>query len=362
MLDFSPTAEQEEIRRLAHSIAMEQLRPQARIAEQQASLSPTLAHIVAQTGLTTPYSEDYGGSGALEAITYVLIAEEFGYGDAGLALHILGAMLAPLTVALAGTPAQQAHYLPPFCREPAAHTGSLAFAEPIGGYTLADLSASAQRSGDAFLLQGTKRSVLHGQQADLRVVLVRIAGEPSQFAAFLLPEPCPGLLITPDEQKLGLLAAPSASYTFTDVLLPASALLGTPGSSAAVLRAYCLALLLRAGVQCGLSRAALEYAGEYARERRAFGRPIVSYQGIAFPIAEIAMKLDGVRLLVWQAASAWDNDASSDYLVRECEAAHTQALKLAKSATIDAVQILGGAGFLQDHPVEMWMRAAASME
>ncbi len=361
MLNFSPTSEQEEIRRLAHSIAMEQLRPYARSAEQQASFPPSLAHIIAQTGLTIPYPEDYGGSGLLEAVSYVLIAEELGYGDAGLALHILGSMLGPLTVALAGTPQQQAHYLPPFCTDPTALIGSLAFAERTGSLALADFCASAQREGDSFLLQGSKRAVIHGQRADLRVALLRLTDEPHRFAAFLLPESSPGLLITPDELKLGLMAAPTASYMFTDLIVPSSALLGTLDSSAA-LRAYCIALLLRAGVLCGLVRASLDYAGAYAKERRTFGRPIVSYQGIAFLLAEMAMKLDGVRLFLWQAALAWDNALTPDLLVRDCEGVYAQALHLAKSATIDGVQILGGAGFLQDHPVEMWMRSAAAME
>jgi alkylation response protein AidB-like acyl-CoA dehydrogenase len=100
----------------------------------------------------------------------------------------------------------------------------------------------------------------------------------------------------------------------------------------------------------------------YARERIAFGRPIVSYQGIAFMISEMAMKLDAARLLLWRAAFSWDQGAESETLVREAEAAQRQAVKIAKSATIDAVQILGGAGFMQDHPVEMWMRNAAAME
>jgi alkylation response protein AidB-like acyl-CoA dehydrogenase len=106
---------------------------------------------------------------------------------------------------------------------------------------------------------------------------------------------------------------------------------------------------------------------DYAGGRIAFGRPIVSYQGIAFMIAEMAMKLDAARLMVWRAAASWDrevetgNDKSSSY-VQEAEAAQNQAIKIAKSATIDAIQILGGAGFMQDHPAEMWMRNAAAME
>jgi acyl-CoA dehydrogenase len=311
--------------------------------------------------LTTPYAEDYGGSGLLEALTYVLVAEELGYGDAGQALHILGSMLGPLTVALAGTPEQQALYLTPFCAEPTEHIGALAYAEATGSYTLADASASACREGNDYLLHGSKRAVLHGAQADLRVILVRLAEESQNLAAFVLAEDCSGLTILPAAQQLGLLATPSASYTLRDIRIPASARLGA-SDAAAPLRAYVLALLLRSGILVGLSRASLDYAGNYAQGRQAFGRPIVSYQGIAFLLAEMAMKLDAVRLLLWQTALSWDRELAPDLLVRNGEAVHNQALKLAKSATIDAVQILGGAGFLQDHPVEMWMRAAAAME
>jgi alkylation response protein AidB-like acyl-CoA dehydrogenase len=94
----------------------------------------------------------------------------------------------------------------------------------------------------------------------------------------------------------------------------------------------------------------------------AFGRPIVSYQGIAFMISEMAMKLDAVRLLVWRAATSWDRDEDIEALVKQAETAQHQAIEIVKSATTDAVQILGGAGFLQDHPAEMWMRNAAAME
>ena len=129
-----------------------------------------------------------------------------------------------------------------------------------------------------------------------------------------------------------------------------------------VIRAATLYNILRAGVACGMARAALEYAMNYAKERVAFGRPIASYQGIAFMVAEMAMNLDAARLLVWRAATEWDGEVEADTLVHDAEAAQRQAVKIAKSATIDGIQILGGAGFIQDHPVEMWARNAAAME
>ena len=365
MLSFVPTDEQEEIRRLAYSLASEQLRSQGRATEKSGAISPSLLQTIAQTGLTTPFPELYGGSGNLEAITYALIAEEFGFGDGALAMNVLASMMAPVAVTLAGTESQQAAYLPPFCNEQssAAHHGSFAFAERTGSYTLADISATARKEGESWLLNGTKRDVIHGGNADLRIGLFRLEGSSSSegLCAIVLPTQAEGMSISNDTQKLGLIAASSAGYRFENVAVPASAMLGEPGN-AGVVRAASFYNILRAGIACGSARAALEYASNYAKERHAFGRPIVSYQSIAFMLVEMAMKLDAARLLLWNAATLWDSGTADATLTKATEAAQYQALKIGKSATIDAIQVMGGAGFIQDHPAEMWMRNTAAME
>lgn len=368
MLNFAPTEEQEEIRRLAHSLAVDELRPQARAAEKAGDISPTLQRTLAETGLTTPFPESLGGSGAIEAITYTLIAEELAFGDGGLAMNILGSMMGPLTVSLAGDERQQHYFIAPFCNEQEGYKqrGSFAFAERTGGYTLADISATARPEGDHYILQGVKRDVLGGANANLRVVLARLEGSTGTngICAFVIPTNEVGLQVSPDVQKLGLIAAPGAAYILENVAVPTSCMLGTPGNSG-VVRAVTLFEILRAGVACGMARAAYEYATHYAKERVAFGRPIASYQGIAFMIAEMAMKLDAARLLVWRAAASWDrigDGTDNATLVQEAEAAQAQAIKVAKANTIDAIQVMGGAGFMQDHPAEMWMRNAAAME
>jgi acyl-CoA dehydrogenase len=365
MLNFAPTEEQEEIRHLAHSLAVEQLRPQGRPSEKRGDISDGLMQTLVQTGLTTPFSEDYGGSGAIEALTYALIAEELGFGDAALATNIIGSMMGPLTVALAGSDRQKEQYLYPFsdARQGYSARGSLAFAERTGGFTTDEISATARSEGESYLINGTKRDVIHGAQSNPRVVLLRIENtiKTDALCAFVLPENVDGVRISAEAQKLGLIAAPSASYTFVNAIVPSTALLGEPGNDGA-LRAATLYNILRAGIACGVARASLQYCSEYAEGRIAFGRPIVSYQGIAFIIAEMAMKLDAARLLLWNAAANWDLAVDLDTLIRDAAAAQQQAIKIAKLATIDAVQIMGGAGFMQDHPVEMWMRDAAAME
>jgi alkylation response protein AidB-like acyl-CoA dehydrogenase len=380
MLNFAPTEEQEEIRTLARSLAVEQLRPRGREAEQKGGISPELMQTLSQTGLTTPFPEEYGGSGVIEAMTYTLIAEELGFGDGALAMNIIGSLMGPIAVLLAGNETQQQEHIAPFCdpRDGYEQRGSLAFAERTGGYKLADIGMTARKDGDRFILNGTKRDVIHGWEGGTRVVLLRLenTAETVGLCAFLLPAQVDGLQISVDVQKLGLIAAPSASYSLSSVAIPQTCMLGEPGSSG-VIRSATLYNILRAGVACGIARAAFEYAMDYAKERIAFGRPIASYQGIAFMLSEMAMKLDAGRLILWRAASNWDR-MEAGYpqgvpllqnsrapwleLVRESESAQHQAIEIAKSATIDAVQIMGGAGFMQDHPVEMWMRNAAAME
>ncbi len=382
MLNFAPTEEQEEIRSLARSLAVEQLRPQGREAEQKGDISPELVQTLSQTGLTTPFPEEFGGSGAIEAMTYTLIAEELGFGDGALAMNIIGSLMGPITVMLAGNESQQQEHIPPFCdpRSGYQQRGSLAYAERTGGFTLAEVGLTAHKEGDGFILNGTKRDVIHGWELGTRVVLLRLENtvETEGLCAFMIPSRLDGLQISADVQKLGLIAAPSVSYSLADVAIPEACMLGEPGNKG-VIRAATLYNILRAGVACGMARAAFEYAMDFAKERIAFGRPIASYQGIAFMVSEMAMNLDAARLMLWRAATSWDrvgagypqgvslhpfDPKASPWLelVRETESAQHQAVEIAKSATIDAVQIMGGAGFMQDHPVEMWMRNAAAME
>src|SRR5256714_6759340 len=135
MLNFAPTEEQEEIRNLAHSVAVDQLRISGRGAEKRGDITPGLMHTLVQTGLTTPFPEAYGGSGTIEAVTYTLIAEELGFGDGGLALNIIGSLAGPLAVLLAGDKSQQGNYISPFFGERGGglKRGRLAFSGGPGG-------------------------------------------------------------------------------------------------------------------------------------------------------------------------------------------------------------------------------------
>src|SRR5258706_4367344 len=325
MPHFTPTEEQEEIRNLARSVAIEQLRPHGRSAEKRGEISLELMHTLMQTGLTTPYPESLGGSGTIEAIPYTLIAEELGFGDGALAMNILGSLMGPVAVLLAGDETQQAHFITPFCdeREGYMRFGSFAFAERTGGYSLADISATARLDGENIILNGTKRDVIHGGYSRPRVVLFRLQETTGLDGLCLLTIPMQptGMHIRSDLQKLGLIAATSVSLTFENVTILPVDMLGKPGDSG-VIRPATLYSILRGAVACGMARAALEYARDYATEPIAFGRPIASYQGIAFFVAEIAMKLDAGRLPGLRAAANWGRGLANQMLVNPSQAGH----------------------------------------
>src|SRR5436309_1695274 len=234
MLNFAPTEEQEEIRRLAHSVAVEELRTSGRSSEKRGDISLELMYTLAQTGLTTPFPEAYGGSGSIEAVTYTLIAEELAFGDGGLAMNVIGSLAGPLTVLLAGDESQQEYYIAPFCdeRDGAMKRGSLAFAERIGGYTLGEISAIVREEDGSYILNGTKRDVIHGGQSSPQVVLARLEGTTGAdgLCALMVPTETKGLRISNDVQKLGLIAAPSASYILDNVTVPATCMPGKPGN------------------------------------------------------------------------------------------------------------------------------------
>ncbi len=363
MLHFAPGDEQEEVRKLAASLAIQELRPLGRQAEKVGDIPSSLLQTLAQTGLTAPFPEEYGGSGPIEAVTYTLITEELAFGDGGLASNVIGSLIAPTLIAQAGNDSQKQQYLPAFASAEHNMPGSLAFAEPGGGYSIAEIQAQVRPDGNEYLVNGAKRAVIHGARAGLRIILTRLVGSSGTngICAFTLPEEIQGLTINPDQHRLGMQAAPSASLALEQVRLPESTLIGQAGDLR-VLRTVALYNILRAALACGIARASFEYARDYAKERTAFGRPIASYQGIAFIVAESAMKLDAARLLTWRAAASWNGQQEIRELVRQAEAAQRQAVKIAQRITTDAVQVLGGAGFIQDHPVEMWMRDAAAME
>jgi alkylation response protein AidB-like acyl-CoA dehydrogenase len=360
MIDFAPSEEQTAIRDLAHQIAQEQFRKLARQGDEDCATSDYILELLGQVGLLSPFPEELGGAGAQSAVTHALIAEELAYGDGGYTLSYLGVIFPRLAVSLAGTEAQQRLLLPRFAE---GRAGAFGWSEPTSGLSVRDTQTTLDAAPDTLALRGAKRGVVHGEAAGPRVVTARAwtAEGLAGIRLGVLPDGAAGVSAKAEGAPLGLRAAPRARLHLENVAISDSEVLGGFADGGAGAQQFiALANVLLGGLAVGIASAALDYAADYAKGRVQFGKPISSFQAIAFMAAEMAMETDAARLLVWRAAAAWDAGENTNVL-RLAERARMQAVKMAQRVTTDAVQILGGAGFLQDHPVELWMRDAEAL-
>ena len=351
-ISFRLTPEQRELQRLAHEFAERELRPIAHEWDEREAYPPDLLAKAARVGLTSyAIPAEYGGGGA-DAVTSALISEELSWGCAGLAATIQATMFPVRPLLHFGSAAQRDRYLPLLAREEGT-LAAIAFTESHAGSDLAAIRAEARRDGDAYVLTGEKVYVTNGGIADLTVVFAKLDG---QITAFLVERDDPGVKPGREERKLGLRASYTGSLILDDARVPADRLLGEEGQGFAIALDFFQASRPQvAAGAVGVARAAFEHAAEYAREREAFGRPILSRQGVGFKLADMAMQIEAARLLVWRACAALVAGEDAGLLGSYAKAFATD---VAMSVTTEAVQVLGGAGIMRDHPVEKWMRDA----
>lgn len=368
-LTFDPGEELEAVVEAVRGFAEGRLRPRLREFEAAGGLPDDLMSECFELGLTTlALPERLGGADLLDVRAAALCAEELAWGDVGAAVALPGPRSAGVAVLELGTPEQQERLLRPFT-DPARGwrlRGALALVEGPFGLDPAAVEATARREGERWKLRGRKRYVQGAEQADLTVVLARVEGSGAadpwdRLGLFAVEGRPAGLLAGPRSKTLGLHTARWADLELDDVALPPGARLGTgaPGElRRALQRTVARKKVLDAARLVGCTRAASEYAFKYATEREAFGVKLHEHQALAFMMADMATHVDGLRTLAWQAAWALDRGDDAYAL---CLRAHDQAAELAVSITSDAVQLLGGHGYLWDHPVEKWMRDARTL-
>ncbi len=346
MLGFQPDDEQQLIRDTVAEFAREQLRPIAHDADESGLCPPAVVQRAWELGLVqSTIPEAYGGVGAgSSAVTGALICEELAWGDLSLALHILCPQLVTYPVLTLGTDAQKAQILRCYVG-PHFTAGTAAVMEPRFGFDLNALTTTAERTNDGFVLNGAKCFVPLAAEAASLLVYAR--GDHG-IAAFLIPQATPGLSIGEREKNMGLKAVATYELSLDQCCVPASSQL--PGDIQPVLNRSRVAL---SAMAVGVARAAYEYAREYAKERKAFGTAIAQKQAIAFMLAEMATEIDAARLLVWEAA--WKLDQGAEATREACLAKH-YAATMVLTVTDNAVQTLGGHGYIRDHPVERWLR------
>lgn len=354
MISFQPSEEQQLIRETVASFAKEQIRPAARDADETGHIPDALVQQAWELGLVqSTIPEVFGGAGeSPSAVTGVLLCEELGWGDLSVALHVLAPWLATHPVIILGSEEQKQQVLPVYTGR-AFTAGAAAVMEPRFGFDVNELATTATRHNGDFVLNGAKCFV--PLAAEARHVLV-YARSDEGLNAFLVPPGTPGLTVAEREKNMGLKAVATYELTLDNCRVPAAARLA--GNLSTVLNRSRVAL---AALAVGVARAAFEYARDYAKERRAFGTAIAQKQAIAFMLAEMATEIDAARLLTWEAA--WKIDAGQDVptgalsgATREACLAKNYAATMVLKGTDNAVQILGGHGYIRDHPVELWLR------
>ncbi|GAB3819040.1 acyl-CoA dehydrogenase family protein [Micromonospora zhanjiangensis] len=303
-----------------------------------------------------------------------IASEELFWGDAGIGMAIFGTSLAVAAIYGSGTPDQLVEWVPQcFGSIDSPAVAAFCTTEPEAGSDVGAMRTRAvyHEATDEWVLSGQKAYATNGGIAGVHVVTASV--EPSLGsrgqAAFVVPPGTPGLNATKKLKKLGLRASHTADIFLDDVRLPGSCLLGgrdallerldrarsgQRASSQAAMRTFELSRPTVGAQAIGIARAAYEYALEYAKGRVQFGRPIIENQGIAFALADMKMEIDAARLLVWRAA--WMGRNNRPFTAGEGSMSKLKAGEVAVAVTEKAVQILGGAGFLREHPVERWYR------
>ena len=352
MISFELTDEQRELQRLAHEFAARELRPIAAEWDEREAYPSGLLAKAAGVGLTSyAIPTKYGGGGA-DAVTSALIAEELSWGCAGLASTIQATMFPVRPLVRFGSEAQRERYLPLLAREQGT-LAAIAFTEAHAGSDLAAIRAEARRDGDRYILTGEKMYVTNGGIADVTLVFAKLDGA---ITAFVVERDDPGVRAGREERKLGLRASYTGSLILDEASIPKDRVVGAEGQGFDIALDFFQASRPQvAAGAVGVARAAFEHGAEYAREREAFGRPIISRQGVGFKLADMAMEIEAARLLVWRACVAVDAGEDAGLLGSYAKAF---AADTAMRATTEAVQVLGGAGIMRDHPVEKWMRDA----
>jgi acyl-CoA dehydrogenase len=350
MIDFDPSEEQQLIVDTVRQFAGQEIRPRARAADEAGALPRELLAKAHELGLVAnALPEAVGGGGERSAVTGALIAEELAFGDLALALAVLSPALLALPVADAGSEAQRREILPRFVRSEF-RPGALAVTEPRVGSDPFRPTTRARREGGDYVLDGAKCQVPWLDGDDLVLVTAWDADAPQ---GFLVPRAAAGLKVE-RERNMGLLALPTAELHLEGVRVPASARLGgEAGADWRALIARGRVALAATGV--GVARASFEAARDYALERQTFGAPIATRQAIAFKLADMAIEIDGARLLVWEAA--WCLDQGRDAL-REATLAYEQVKRVALEVADGAVQVFGGHGYTREYLPEMHLRNA----
>jgi len=375
VIDFSLTDEQRAIQELARDFARREIRPVAAEYDEREEMPWPVLRKAAKVGLLSyGLPEEHGGGGVPDGIvgvTNFVVTEELAWGCAAVATEITSSTYAAGPILAFGTEAQRQRYLPLFCDPNEVHLGALCLTEPQAGSDVAAIATTARRVGGDWALDGRKQFITNGGIADVHIVFARVEGERG-MGAFIVDRGTPGLSVGRKERKLGMRASHTAEVILEDCRVPDfNRLAGTPaapqlrrsargeGELSGAAQALTLLQYSRmtfAAAALGIARAAFEYARDYAKERTAFGVPIGRHQAVGFKLADMAIEIEAARALLWRAG--WLATSGRPLALAEGSMAKCLTADVAVRCCTEAIQILGGHGYMRDHPVEKWYRDA----
>ncbi len=366
MIDFELTEEQRMMKDTAHKFAENEIRPVAAEYDESGEFPWPIVEKAHEIGLTNFYfPEEYGGGGITSHLTGHIVAEELSWGCAGIGTCIQATGLAAAAIMGMGTEEQKKRWIPMFTDPEKVRIGAMALTEPGAGSDVKAITTTAAKDGDHYVLNGTKCFITNGGIADVHVIFATTDKNLGLMglAAFIIDKDTPGLSMGKKEDKMGVRASHTGEVILEDCRVPAENMLGgEPGSEGAGPGAFGALQMLevtRPGVGAaavGIGRAAMECAVDYAKTRIQMGRTIIRHQGISFKLADMAMKVDAARLMVWRAG--WIADKGLPFARGEGSMAKCFAGDIAVQVAIDAIQVLGGYGYMKDYPVEKYLRDA----
>ncbi len=350
-MDFHLTDEQRLIHQTVRDFAVREIRPHAREWDRQGRFPLDLVPQVAELGLwgmTVPTA--YAGAG-LDMMSVALAIEALAWGDGGVALTVASHnSLCTGHIVQFASEEQKQRYLPQLASGQA--LGAWCLTEPGAGSDAGSIQTRAARRGDTWYITGTKVFVTQGSIGGVYVVLAVTDPQKGRdgISAFIVERETPGLRVGKHEDKLGVRSSDTAEVVFEDCEVPEANLIGRPGDGhGQAMRTLEKGRIGIGAMAVGLGRAALEASVLYARERKAFGKPIADHQAVAFMMADMAAEIDAAGLLVARAAALADQGRP---FRREASMAKLYASEAAARAAAKAVQIHGGYGFIKDYPVE----------
>jgi acyl-CoA dehydrogenase len=357
-VSFALTDEQKELRTLSRTFAEREIRPHEAECDADMRHPEELiaqAHEVGLMNLNVP--SEYGGPG-LGAFDGLLVGEELYWGCSGIGTSITANGLGAGPVILFGSEEQKARWLPPLIEQPI--LCSFGLSEPGAGSDVAALRSTAVRDGDEYVLNGSKTFITNAGYAEWVVVFAKTdpAAGRRGMSAFVVEMSTPGVMIEKHLEKMGQRATDTTAFALHDVRVPVENRLGEEGDGFKI--AMATLDFTRPGTAIGavgVAQAAYEHALEYAKERVTFDLPIAMHQAVGFMVADMATEIQASRLLCWQAAWMLDQGMGRDATLYSSFAKRFAA-DTAMKVTTDAVQVLGGYGYIKEYPVEKLMRDA----